>query len=145
MVHLEDVTPDNWRQTLAVREDQRHFVADCAGTLARAWAYRKDNSVVRLVYSDDVPVGMLLYYDWPEEEMYIFSQLFIDRRWQGMGYGRRAAELALEEMRAAGRYSKVILCYVEGDEPAMKLYSSLGFVHTGLAEEDEVEMLLEHL
>lgn len=145
MIHLEPVGPDNWREPLAVREDQRHFVSDCAGTLARAWAYRENNSVAKVIYSDDEPVGMLLYYDWPEENMYIFSQLFIDRRWQGKGYGRRAAELALEEMRAAGRYGKVILCYVEGDEPAMKLYSSLGFVHTGLAEEDEVEMLLEHL
>lgn len=145
MVHLEPVSPDNWREPLAVREDQRHFVADKAVTLARAWAYRELHSVAKIVYDDDVPVGMLLYYDWPEGQMYVFSQLFIDCRWQGRGFGRRAAELALEEMRAAGRYDRVGLCYVEGDEPALRLYRSLGFVHTGEADEDEIEMALEHL
>lgn len=145
MIHLEPVNPDNWREPLAVREDQRHFVSDGAWTLARAWAYREYNSVAKVIYSDDEPVGMLMYYDWQEEKMYVFSQLFIDRRWQGRGFGRRAVELALDEMRAAGRYSRVVLCYVEGDEPAMRLYQSLGFVHTGEADEGEIEMLLEHL
>ena len=145
MVHLESVTPDNWREPLSVREDQSGFVADKAGTLARAWAYRENNSVAKFIYDDDTPVGMLMYYDWPEAGLYVFSQLFVDQRWQGRGYGRKAAQLALEEMRAAGRYSKVALCYVEGDEPAMRLYRSLGFVHTGEADEGEIEMLLERL
>lgn len=145
MIHLADVDQENWRTPLSVREDQMHYVADRTCILARAWAYRSDNSVSRMIYQDDTPVGMLLYYDWPEGGMYVFSQLFIDQRWQGKGFGRRAVQLALEEMRAAGRYDKVVLCYVEGDEPARKLYESLGFVHNGEADGDEIEMVLEKL
>ena len=39
MLHLEPVTPENWRSGLRVREDQRRFAADSAGLLARAYAY----------------------------------------------------------------------------------------------------------
>lgn len=145
MLRLMEVDQENWRTPLSVREDQMHYVADQTCILARAWAYRSDNSAPRLICEDDTPVGMLLYYDWPEGGMYVFSQLFIDQRWQGSGFGRRAAQLALEEMRAAGRYDKVALCYVEGDEPARRLYESLGFVHNGEVDGDEIEMVLEKL
>ena len=30
MIRLEPVSPDNWREPLAVREDQRYFVSDGA-------------------------------------------------------------------------------------------------------------------
>lgn len=40
MIHLEPVTPENWRCGLRVREDQHCFAADSAGLLARAYAYR---------------------------------------------------------------------------------------------------------
>ena len=48
MIRLEPVGPDNWRESLAVREDQRHFGSDGAWTLAHAWAYRKYNSVAKV-------------------------------------------------------------------------------------------------
>ncbi len=44
MIHLETVTPDNWRSGLRVREDQRGYVAESVGILARAWAYRDSRS-----------------------------------------------------------------------------------------------------
>lgn len=44
MIHLEPVTPENWRYGLRVREDQHCFAADSAGLLARAYAYRAQRS-----------------------------------------------------------------------------------------------------
>lgn len=44
MIHLEPVTPENWRCGLRVREDQHCFAADSAGLLARAYAYRAQRS-----------------------------------------------------------------------------------------------------
>ncbi len=145
MIHLEEVDEDNWREPLAVSEEQRRFVANTTTQLARAWAYRNSGSRARMIYDDDTPVGMLLYYDWDEEKQYVFSQLLIDRRYQRRGFGRRAAELALDEMRADGKYSKVCLCYVEGDEPARQIYETLGFVPTGVVEGNEIIMELEAL
>lgn len=145
MVRLEPIGPDNWREELAVHEEQRHFVSGPDRILARAYAYREQRSQARLIVDGGTPVGMLLYYDWPEAEQYVFSQLLIDRSCQRRGFGLQAARLALDEMRADGRYSKVCLCYVEGDEPARMLYEKLGFRHTGEADGDEIIMMLDPL
>jgi len=82
MIHLETITPDNWRLGLQVRDDQRHYVSDSAGILARAYAYRESRSRAFVIYNDDLPVGMAMYYDVEEEREYNFSQFFIDKRYQ---------------------------------------------------------------
>ena len=140
MVHLETVTPDNWRLGLRVRDDQRSFVADSAGILARAYAYRESRSRAFVIYHDDIPVGMALYYDMDEDRVYHFSQFFIDRRYQRNGYGYEAAAMILQMMKDDGKYDKAVLCYIDGDEAALKLYEKLGFRHTGEAYEDEIIM-----
>lgn len=138
MIRLVDVNPDNWRLGLRVREDQEEYVANSTVLLARAFAYRNSRSRAIVIYDDEMPVGMALYYDF--EDSYNFSQLFIDERYQGRGLGYKAAEMILNDMQADGVYDKVVLCYIEGDEAAKQLYLKLGFYHTGEAEEDEIVM-----
>ena len=140
MIHLEPVTPENWRCGLRVREEQRRFAADSAGLLARAYAYRAQRSEALVIYADDTPVGMTLYYDLDELCAYDLSQLFIDARYQGRGYGAEAVRLLLQRMKEDGKFQKVVLCYVDGDEAAKHLYEKLGFRHTGEVEEDEIVM-----
>lgn len=140
MVHLVDVGPDNWRLGLRVSESQKRYVADSVGILARAYAYRDLRSRAFVICDGDIPVGMGLYYDLPDMECCDFSQLFIDGRFQGNGYGQAAARLVLNEMRRDGRYSKVDLCYVEGNLAAKRLYEELGFVET---ERDGDEIIME--
>ena len=142
MLRLEPITPDNWREPLRVREDQRAYVAEGAVLLARAYAYREQRSQVRQITAEGVPVGMVLWHDWPEGQCYMLSQLYIDQRYQGRGYGRAASRLALDAMCADGRYRRCELCYVAGDEPARRLYASLGFRPTGDRDEDEIVMAL---
>ena len=43
-------------------------------------------------------------------------------------------------MRQDGTFAKVLLCYVEGDEPARRMYEKLGFRPTGERDGDEIEM-----
>ena len=140
MIRLETVTPDNWRLGLHVREDQRGFVADSAGILARAWAYRNSRSRAFVIYNDETPVGMAMYHDMEEDGAYDFSQFFIDERYQGNGYGFEAAALILRMMKEDGKYDKVLLCYIDGDTAALRLYEKLGFRHTGDKYEDEIIM-----
>ena len=138
MVRLEEINPDNWRLGLDVRDDQKEFVASSVVLLARAYAYRNSRSNAFVIYNDDTPVGMALYYDI--ENVYNFSQLFIDERYQGRGLGYKAAEMIIQKMKDDGVFDKVVLCYVEGNEAAMRLYLKLGFVHTGEVDEGEVVM-----
>lgn len=140
MIHLEIVTPDNWRLGLEVREDQRNYVSNSSGILARAYAYRNSRSQAYVIYDDDVPVGMAMYHDLDDWKAYDFSQFFIDQRYQRKGFGQKAAELILGKMKADGKYDKAVLCYIDGDEAAKTLYEKLGFHHTGQADEDEIVM-----
>lgn len=142
MVHLVDITPDNWRLKLQVSEAQKTYVAGSAVLLARAYAYREWRSRAFVVCDDETPVGMGLYYDCPERNAYDFSQFFIDERYQGKGYGKAAAKAVLEAMKQDGNYDKTVLCYIEGDEAARRLYESIGFVEID-RDEDEIIMELE--
>ena len=142
MIHLETITPDNWRLGLSVREDQRNYVSDSSGILARAYAYRNDRSQAFIIYDDDVPVGMAMYHDLDEWSAYDFSQFFIDQRYQRNGFGLEAASMILQMMKDDGKYDKVVLCYVDGDDAARSLYEKLGFRHTGEADEEEIIMEL---
>ncbi len=142
MIRLEPITPDNWRPDLSVREEQKAFVSDCNRILARAWAYREHGSRAFLICRDDTPVGMALYHDIEDWQAYDLSQLFIDRRYQGRGYGQAASELLLRSMREDGRYDRAVLCYIEGNEAARRLYEKLGFTHTGESDGEEIVMEL---
>lgn len=139
---LMPIDAGNWRVPLSVREDQRHFVSNQWGILARAYAYRGLRSQALHIALDDAPIGMLLYHDGAAEGCYVLSQFFIDQRWQGKGYGYAAMQLVLDALRRDGRHDRVELCYCEGDEPARRLYEKCGFTHTGVVDEDEIIMAL---
>lgn len=140
MIKMVEVDPDNWRLGLKVSESQKEFVCDSKGLLARAYAYRKSRSNAYVIYNDSVPVGMVLYYDCEELSAYNLSQFFIDERYQGKGLGIEATRQILEIMKDDGKYDKVVLCYIDGNETAKNMYEKLGFHLTGECEEDEIVM-----
>ncbi|MBR5947794.1 MAG: GNAT family N-acetyltransferase [Clostridia bacterium] len=143
MIVLRPVTPENWRLRLKVSPEQERFVAASAVLLARAYAYREQNSRAFVICDDELPVGMALFYDWFDEDgrgAYDFSQLFIDERYQHRGLGLEAARKILDLMREDGRFDRVVLCYIEGNDEARRLYEKLGFTHTGEADGDEIIM-----
>ena len=140
MIHLVDIDPSNWRLDLKVAESQKNYVASSAVMLARAYAYKKQRSRAFVIYNDETPVGMGLYHDCPELDAFDLSQLFIDERYQGCGYGRTATKKVLDAMKQDGKYSKVVLCYIEGNDAARKLYENFGFVEI---DRDEDEIIME--
>lgn len=142
MIQLREITPGNWRLPLRVSSQQEKYVANSMTLLARAYAYRHLGSVAYVIYEDELPVGMALYYDCPQLNAYDFSQLFIDERYQGKGYGKVATQLIIDRMKQERRFEKIVLCYVEGNEGAKVLFESLGFKHTGDVDEDEITMAL---
>lgn len=140
MIKLVTIDPDNWRLGLKVSETPKGFVSDSMKLLARAYAYRESRSNAYVIYNDSIPVGMALYYDCDEVNAYDFSQLFIDERYQGNGFGIEAARQILEMMKIDGKYDKVILCYIDGNESARNMYEKLGFHLTGERDGNEIVM-----
>ena len=142
MIHLVDIDPGNWRLSLSVSEPQKNYVSDSYAMLARAYAYREQRSRAFVIYNDETPVGMGLYYDLPDMECYDLSQIFIDQWYQGKGYGKAATKAVLEAMKQDGKYNKVDLCYIDGNDAAKKLYEGFGFVEID-RDEDEIIMELQ--
>ena len=142
MIRLENIDAGNWRIPLSVSKAQEQYVASTTTILARAYAYRNARSQALFIYEDETPVGMVLYHDEDSLDAYIFSEILIDERYQRKGYGTTATKLVLARMKEDGRYHKVVLCYIEGNDAAKKLYDSLGFVETG-RDEDEIIMELD--
>ena len=140
MIRLEEIDGGNWRIPLKVSKDQERYVANSTTILARAYAYRNARSQALLIYNDETPVGMVMYHDEDSMGAYIFSEIFINERFQGKGYGRAATKLVLDRMKEDGKYSKVVLCYIEGNDAAKKLYEGFGFVET---DRDEDETIME--
>jgi len=143
MIRLAEITPDNWRLRLQVSEAQKSYVANPTVLLARAYAYRNYRSKAFIIYNDDTPLGMGLYYDVDALNLYDLSQFFIDERYQRRGYGYAAMQVILNEMRKDGKFKKVTLCYIDGDTAAYNLYKKCGFSLTGEADEEEIMMELE--
>ena len=140
MIRLKMVDSENWRLGLKVSESQKCFVSDDMRLLARAYAYRESRSNAYVIYNDDIPVGMALYYDCDELNAYDFSQIFIDERYQGQGFGAEAAQQILNIMKSDGKYNKVVLCYIDGNKAAKNMYEKLGFYLTGERDGDEIVM-----
>lgn len=140
MIRLEDIDAGNWRIPLGVLKEQEQYVASTTIILARAYAYRNARSQALLIYEDETPVGMVLYHDEDSLDAYIFSEILIDERFQGKGYGSAATKLVLDRMKEDGRYQKVVLCYIEGNDAAKNLYEQFGFVET---DRDDDEIIME--
>ena len=88
MIYLEDINEQNWRIPLAVSKEQEKYISNPMKILARAYAFRNNGSYACMIYAEDEPVGMALYYGCPEMDAYDLSQIFIDERFQGKGYGK---------------------------------------------------------
>lgn len=141
MIRLGKITKDNYRECLRLKvaDYQIKFVAPNASSLAKAYVYYNDARTFA-VYNDERMVGFILLRYYDEENTYYIDQFMIDEHYQGVGYGKEALKLLMEEIKKERKYSKITLCYVEGDEIAKKLYISSGFYHTGEADEDEIIM-----
>jgi diamine N-acetyltransferase len=152
MPEIRRVTKDNWKELirLKVREDQTHFVASNLYSIAESQFGDEYEGHWDLypfgIYDDDgTPVGFLMYAlnpDHPKQQAFI-QRLMVDDSYQGKGYGRFGMQKMLEMFRADEQIKSVGISYEPENEPARKLYASLGFEETGEMVGDETLAVLQ--
>ena len=138
-MRLISVTEDNWMDvaSLSVKEEQKKYVAPAIGILARGYVYPDCNAKIYAFENDGVIVGTALVREFTDEPLgYDLQQFMIDEKYQGKGYGSRALELILDELRKEGRYDHVELCVKKADAEAIRLYGKHGFADSGYVDED---------
>jgi len=149
MISLPKITFENFGEciSLEVREDQKNFVARNLYSLAEAYIALTNGSVPMpfAIYNDETMVGFIMISYEPADEdddddetVYLIWRLMIDKKYQGMGYGRQAMEKALEYIRTFphGEAGLAVVSYNPDNKAARQLYASLGFEETGELNED---------
>ena len=143
MISLRPVTADTVRVIikLEVTEEQKHFVA--ANAVSIAQAYFEPKAWFRAIYADDTPVGFLMLYDNPDEPLYFLWRFMIDARYQKMGFGTRAMDLLIAHVRSRPGAREMTLSCHPGDEGPEPFYRQYGFTRTGNWLGEEVEMRID--
>ena len=143
MVHLRPVTKDNLDAVLAlkVNEHQTRFVSSVAESMAQAYVYA-DTAFPFAVEHDGDTVGFIMMGYYEEKHYYTLWKLLIDRRFQGMGYGRKALELGVAFLRERSGVREVYTGVLPDNHAAKSLYQSVGFEETGLFENGMQELRL---
>ncbi|MBM7071966.1 GNAT family N-acetyltransferase [Shewanella sp. 202IG2-18] len=138
-INLRDITKDNWVDMieLEITKEQEDFVAFNSESIAASKFH--DDYVNRGIYLDDEPVGFIQYYpnlpDNKPNEIYI-DQLMIDISHQGRGYGTKAVDLVLKEIKQIPQCNVISICYVEGHDVMKGFFERFGFK---VVEQDEFD------
>jgi len=143
MVYFKEITPDILDDVLnlEVFEHQKNFVSSNIYSLAQAWAYRK-TAFPFAVYSDSTLVGFIMLGYYECKKQYTLWKFMIDKKYQHRGYGREALKLAIKYLISNFHVREIFTGVVFDNTNAKKLYSSLGFIETGEADEYQLEMKL---
>ena len=140
-VRLREITADNWEKVagLKVDETQEEFVQDNAWSIAESKF--NFNAVLRAIYSGKRPIGFIMWESHAEgggPHDYSFNRFMIDKHHQSKGFGRKAMELALAEIRKDLHVQRIIIYYVPSNAVARDFYASCGFRELGIDEDGEM-------
>lgn len=138
MITLEEVTERNWLMVrrLAVAKEQRGFLDNAVGILARGYVYRNCRPKLFAITHNGTPVGLVFVRDMDEEPAcYELQQFMIDFHVQNQGFGSAALALILSLLREERKYPCVEVCVKESNTPALHVYEKLGFADTGYVDD----------
>ena len=147
-ISLQVITADTVRQVtkLSVREDQKHFVASNAVSLAEALF--APEAWYRAIYVGEELAGFVMLYDEsllsppPQNPEIGVWRFMIDAKFQGKGIGKAALLQVIQHVRAKGIFTKLELSYVLGPGCPEDFYRGLGFRPNGKVHEGEIVLEL---
>lgn len=151
MIYVRPIDADNWKEalTLRVHPMQGQFVPSVVMSLAKA--YIRPNGIHYDpcgIYSQETNemIGFYSFMYKPHDTRVCYiSGFLIDRRFQGMGYGKAAMEDYLAAVRRRFPNCEGVYLTVHPENRAAEnFYKSFGFAKTGLviAGEDAMGLTL---
>lgn len=139
VVTLREIKAETVREIirLVVTPEQQGFVAPNAVSIAQAhftpWAW------FRAIYADETPVGFVLLERSDSTHEYSLWRYMIAGEHQAKGYGQRARELVVEDIRSADPdATELTTSWVPAPGGPEGFYLGFGFVPTGEIDEGEV-------
>ena len=148
VVSLREVTAETVRTICKLSDTlsdaQKRMVAPNAVSIAEA--HFSEHAWFRAIYADETPVGFVMLYNGPDDdeptkEVHFLWRYMIAGPHQGKGYGRRALQMVIDDLKAQGAKELFTSCG-EGEASPEGFYRSLGFERDGNMYGDEVGLRL---
>lgn len=138
-ISLRHVTKENYEAVcdLQVSKLQEDYVASNVWSVVESKF--NEGYETRAIYADDEPVGFFMWVLESADKTSIW-RFMIDQKHQKKGIGRKALNLALEEIRQSPGLKEIEICYDPKNPVAKDFYSSFGFIEVGM-DEDGDDML----
>jgi diamine N-acetyltransferase len=135
-IKLEEVNSSNYEAVcnLDVTDDQQEYVASNMWSLIES--HYNQGHTCRAIYRNDEPVGFFMWVLENREKVSIW-RFMVDQRYQKMGIGRAALDLALSQIKADKAIKEIEICYKPQSHVAKDFYSSFGFQEVGLDKDGE--------
>ena len=145
-VELKEVTVDNFEDVidLELDESQRDYLPDNTYSIAESKFFPSYQP--RAIYSNGKVVGFLMYQSAVDEgqpDEYEIFRFMVDRRYQRTGVGRKAMELALNEIKSNCNVKSITICYAPTNPVAKEFYGSFGFKEVGVNSDGEIVAEIE--
>ena len=137
-IRLKPITRDNWEEAIKmkVKESQRDFVPSAAVSLAKVYIKPDGDAIEYIpfsIYDNEQMVGFIMHaYEPDTANMYWINGFFIDKNYQGRGYGRPAlAEMIGWIKTKFPQCEEIRLTVHKDNHHARNLYKNFGFSPTG--------------
>ena len=139
---LIDINKDNWLKVVFLTTNKgdmptlcEEFVASNVLSIVQA---QYENSWTKKAIEDDGEIIGFTMYGFDEEESYFeLCRIMIDKRFQGRGYGSKAMNLVIDEMKKLDGCKEIYLSTDPQNEIGKHIYEKLGFINTGKIIDDE--------
>jgi diamine N-acetyltransferase len=149
VVSLRPITDSNREavEALDVSPAQRQFVSNAADSIREAAREPAGRALYWAIYADETPVGFVMISDdvgTPDYFPQYLWKLFIDRRYQGRGYGTATLELIGEYFLTRPEVEVMRTSAGQGKGSPIGFYERYGFERTGdIVFDDEVLLQLK--
>ena len=148
-IHFMRITATTMNQICDLSETlspaHRKMVADNVRSIAEA--HFSPSAWMRAVYADEAPIGFIMTHTGSDYEDGIdcpgvfLWRFMIAEPFQGKGYGKRALEKLIQQLKAMGIPRLYTSCG-QGEGSPEGFYRKLGFVPTGNNYGHEIELVL---
>lgn len=121
---------------------QEEYVNPAGFSIGRAYLAPGDNVPCVICKRDGEKIGYIVFHIWLGEGRGFTWSYYMDRRFQGLGYGKEAARLAVTILKAADPQMPIKLATEPHNAKAQKLYASIGFVKSEEMDGDDLVFVL---
>ena len=142
MIELREITAANLEDVLNLQifEYQDKFVSSTAHALAQAYVYH-ETAFPFAIYAGKTLVGFIMRGYYKPKSQYTLWKFMIGKQYQKKGYGKEALMCGIAYLREKFNVREIYTGVLLGNEIAKHLYTSVGFVETGIVENNMTEMV----